>query len=323
MKKRHICILLASIAGGILYWIMSRNPTRENNSGAQANGENGKSDVKSLPTKVKETRDPSLLEKIRDFYEHADVPMNFYGRVIDQDGKGVEGATISFQSERAGVLMADGRVANNNEKGTTTSSADGSFSIKGAEGLTLRINLIEKEGYREGGLTARSFGYRGTPEIHNADAAKPVDFLIVSNSSPKTKIVYNKEIPFSWNRGAVDFLIPGVGKFVITPTRSKSPDQIRNFDWHVDVVMDNAELAKIEQGGAKIAPQDGYQKSFQYGSNQGGPKWAGAIQDHYAFKTTSGLYGIVNFYLVAERPDGEQQGSLEVRINESGARNLD
>jgi hypothetical protein len=87
--------------------------------------------------------------------------------------------------------------------------------------------------------------------------------------------------------------------------------------------MDGAELQEIEMGQAKIAPKEGYQTSFKYGSNKGNLQWAGGIQQHYAFRTKSGLFGFLNFDLATDREDGAQSTTLEVRLNESGSRNLD
>ena len=117
--------------------------------------------------------------------------------------------------------------------------------------------------------------------------------------------------------------IPNVGKFILLPTRSREPGQIRGFEWSVEVSMDQAELVKIQKGGAGLAPETGYQRSFHYGSAAGNQKWTGAIQERYAFRTRSGLYGLINFHLAGGNPDGELQGSLEVRLNDGGSRNLD
>ena len=87
--------------------------------------------------------------------------------------------------------------------------------------------------------------------------------------------------------------------------------------------MDGAELVEIEIGQAKIAPIDGYQKSFKYGSKKEDLKWGGAVRRHYAFRTNRDLYGFIDLMLRVNREDGSQSTSLEVRINETGSRSLD
>jgi hypothetical protein len=82
-------------------------------------------------------------------------------------------------------------------------------------------------------------------------------------------------------------------------------------------------LVEIEIGHAKIAPKEGYQKSFKYGSKKNDIRWGGAVRRHYAFRTNSGLYGFIDLMFRANREDRAQSTDLEVRLNESGSRNLD
>lgn len=326
MNKKYLYGILVLLIGLGLVWNTCRqaneNETQES-AEKEVNPSSTTDDSKNQADKIRNNQIQTRAEKIRDFLKDADVQINFYGRVIDQEGVGVQGATINYQLERAGKLMAAGDIVNNNEKATCLSTEDGFFSIQGAKGLTLTILSIEKEGYRDGKQNLNSFGYRGTPDLHNADLKKPVDFLLISNNIPKTKKLYNKDLTFSWNQGPVEVPIPNVGKIKILPERDWKPDQLEGFDWQVEISMDGAELVEIEIGQAKIAPIDGYQKSFKYGSKKDDLKWGGAVRRHYAFRTNSGLYGFIDLMLRANREDGSQSTTLEVRLNESGSRSLD
>jgi len=326
MKNRYFYALLGLIIGLAIVWKTCRRADQtetQDSARKEVNSESTIDDSKNQADKIDNNQIQTRAEKIRDFLKDADAQINFYGRVIDQEGVGVQGATINYQLERAGKLMADGSIANNNQKARCLSANDGLFSIQGAKGLTLTILSIEKEGYRDGKQNVRSFGYRGTPNLHHADLKTPVDFLLIRNNIPKTKKLYDKRLTFSWNQGPVDIPIPSVGKITISPKRDWKPGQLRDFDWQVEISIDGADLLEIEMGQAKIAPKEGYQKSFKYGSNKGDLQWAGGIQQHYAFRTKSGLFGFLNFDLATDREDGAQSTTLEVRLNESGSRNLD
>jgi hypothetical protein len=326
MKNRMFFALVLLLAGMALVWNMC-NPANQNDAKDSVEKKNDSKfttdNLKNQAKKIGNNQIQTRAEKIRDFLKDADSQISFYGRVIDQEGVGVQGATINYQLERAGKLMADGSIVNNNQKAECISSNDGLFSVQGAKGLTLTILSIEKEGYRDGKQNLNSFGYRGTPDLHNADLKKPVDFLLISNNIPKTKKLYNKDLTFSWNQGPVEIPIPSVGKIKILPDRDWKPDQIEGFDWKVEISMDGAELVEIEIGQAKIAPEGGYQKSFKYGSKKEDLQWGGAVRRHYAFRTKSGLYGFIDLMLRANREDGNQSTTLEVRLNESGSRILD
>lgn len=313
-KKYFLGVLLVACII-ITIWISSHSQRKE--------GYKRENIESSSPTPEHESRQAAFREKIRDFYRGADADISFYGRVIDEKGKGVDDAMVSYQLERSGILMADGKVTNNNEKDTTSSSSDGTFSVTGRKGLVLTVLGIEKEGYRYVGRSTNSFGYRGTPEPHQADAAAPVDFLIVSNEASKTKILYHDFPKFSWNQGLVKIDIPSVGALTLLPTREKQPNQIRGFDWHLTVSMENAEMVHLGMEDAPLAPEIGYKKSFEYGGSREDVPWTGVLRQRYAFKTRAGLFGVIDLEVVARRSDGTQQGLLEVRINETGSRNLD
>jgi hypothetical protein len=326
MNKKYLYALLVLLVVLALLWNKCRrvdqNETQDS-ARKEVNLESTIDDSKNPTNKAGSKQPLTRLEKIRDFLKDADAQIDFYGRVIDQEGVGVQGATINYQLERAGKLMAAGDIVNNNEKATCLSTEDGFFSIQEAKGLTLTILSIEKEGYRDGKQNLNSFGYRGTPELHNADLTTPVNFLLISNNIPKTKKLLDKLLTFSWNQGPVEIPIPSVGKIKILPERNWTSGQLRLFDWQVEISMDGAELVEIEMGQAKIAPVDGYQKSYKYGSKKEDLQWVGAVRRHYAFRTTGGLYGFINFDLSPDREVEDQSTSLEVRLNESGSRNID
>ena len=87
--------------------------------------------------------------------------------------------------------------------------------------------------------------------------------------------------------------------------------------------MDNVELVSLDDDSAEIAPNEGYQSSFEYGALKGDVKWRGGVQSRYAFKTSEGLYRSIRFNLHPEREDLKVNGSLDVRLNETGSKNLD
>lgn len=270
-------------------------------------------------------REPrSRLEEIRNFFQHADIRMEFYGKVVDENGQGMPDVTIHYTIQKAGNYLESGMIENTDEKKRIQSSADGTFEIKGAKGLTLAVGPFEKVGYRDGLRDPRSFGFKGTPELHQANSREPITFVIISSDIPKTKQTCNKTLEFAWNQGEVRIpLGKKLGDFVLVPTRLKSQDELRDFDWNIKVSMDRAELASLGEYYAPIAPDAGYQSSFEYGARKGDSKWRGGLQATYAFKTAEGLFGPIRFTLYPEREDFVVNGSLDVRLNESGSRNLD
>jgi len=315
MKYKSLYVTLGILIVAAVFWKSCRNEEPANRAAPE----------RGMPQRQRTNQEPkSRLEEIRDFFRHADTRMDFFGRVIDQDGQGVKGVTIQYTIGKSGNYLESGVLKNTDEIKISQSNTDGGFEIKGAKGLTLSIGPLEKIGYRDGSRNPRSFGFKGTPELHYADPKKPVEFVIVRSDVPSTKEIYQKRLRFAWNQGEVKISFGNkLGDFVIVPIRVWNPGDLRDFDWSVKVSMDRAELVSLEEYYAAIAPSGGYQRSYEYGARKGDPKWHGGLQAGYAFKTTDGLYGLIRLQVYPEREDFEVNGSLNVRINETGSRNLD
>ena len=265
---------------------------------------------------------PKRSKEIREYVERGNVSIKFYGKVIDERGSGLEGVSIGYRIQRGEALL--GAVKVHSDLGTVMSGANGMFEISKRNGSSLALGPFEKDGYRDAQHNGRSFGYMGTPEPHKPDNQKPVEFVMVKDGTSRTKEIYQKRLRFAWNQG--DVRIPlgkNLGDFVLTPTRVKKDAELRSFDWNIKVSMDRAELASLGEHYAPIAPDTGYHSSFEYGTVKGDDKRPGGASKTYAFKTTDGLYGLVRISVYPDREDFVVNGSLNVRLNESGSRNLD
>lgn len=264
----------------------------------------------------------SRLEEINRYVQRGNVPITFYGRVIDEHGAGLDGVTVGYRIQRGEALLEAVKV--HADRGTVVSGDDGMFEISKRKGSSLEVGPFVKSGYRDAQRDVRSFGYMGSTEPYEPDAHKPVLFVMAKEGTPRTKDLGHKTLKFAWNQGEIRIpLGKKLGDFVLVPTRVKSQDELRNFDWNIKVSMESAELASLGEYYLPIAPDAGYQSVFEYGARKGDSKWHGGLQATYAFKTAEGLFGLIRFTLYPERDDFVVNGSLDVHLNESGSRNLD
>ena len=121
MNNKYLYALLVLLIGLALVWNTSRRADQnetQHSAGIAVNSESTTDDLKNQADKIDNNQIQTRAEKIRDFLKDADAQIDFYGRVIDPEGIGVQGATIHYQLERAGKLMAAGDIVNNNEKAT-------------------------------------------------------------------------------------------------------------------------------------------------------------------------------------------------------------
>ncbi len=312
MKKYPVLVILGVASSFVLWKSCTRPDSRVD-------------DVNSRTAPVPaETPQIPREKKIREILERGDTPIKFFGRVVDQDGRPLGGAIVRYKVQRAGNYLESGVIENTGKKGEIIAGANGRFEIQDVKGLTLAIGPLEKPLYRDGAKAPRSFGFNGTPQVHQPDTQNPVEFLMIRSDTPRTKEIYNETLEFSWNKG--DVRIPlgqKLGDFVLTPTRTRASEEVTDFDWNITVRMNGAQLVVLEETSADIAPDTGFQKEFTYHGTKGDKNWHGGVQARYAFTTQDGRYGFAKFVLYAERDDLQVNGALEIRLNETGSRSLD
>jgi hypothetical protein len=76
------------------------------------------------------------------------VPLKFYGRVVDANGKPIPGARIQWQIRTHNVLSLFGGNRNSTFTGATVTNVNGDFQIKGYTGNALWIMSIDKDDYK-------------------------------------------------------------------------------------------------------------------------------------------------------------------------------
>jgi hypothetical protein len=246
------------------------------------------------------------------------VPVDFYGRVVGPDGRGIGGAKVSYTHSITGHSLPWVGPARRN--GNCATGADGRFEIHGGPGFDLTIKKITKDGYRRAGRAERTFGYAGYPEPHHPDPARSVEFLMVPKDAPKPKTVFDRIIKFDWNGAEARFQLgENAGTLVLSAKRRVvKPHRFHpTYEWSVDMRLEGGGLRPCESRTV-LAPKDGYAKSLHFGSADGrnNSRW-------FVFRTDDGLYGKINLDISPDRDKTSPcQAMLEVSLNETGARNL-
>lgn len=265
----------------------------------------------------------SREEEARELLKAADVPIEFYGRMVDQDGAAMGDVLVSYSVSRPGELVNERLVRQVDEKATVRSGTDGRFTIR-SHGFLLSIEKMEKEGYEAAKEQVHSFSYSGSPRRHQPDAKAPVVLLMKNVAVLRPKTISDEVIKIAWNAGPVRIPVGVEGAaFVIVPKRDRPPGAVRGFDWSADISMEGGEISWIRPGGLAIAPRDGYQKSFQFRGGKNDVNWSGGVQKKFVFKTDSGLYGSVDLMLYVNHDDDGPGALIKVILNHTGARNLE
>lgn len=131
------------------------------------------------------------VEQVHAIITAANVPINFWGKVVDQNEKPLLGVRISF-FVRKGVELAPGIPSAKQEKYVTETDASGRFQLTGVRGDAISIDSMVKEGYELSPKVLKSFAYTRAPEIFTPDANNPVVYTMLQRSKPEPLVHYDK-----------------------------------------------------------------------------------------------------------------------------------
>jgi hypothetical protein len=144
----------------------------------------------------------SKKEAIREFNENTKrdvryewkIPIRFYGKVVDQYGEPVAGASVHLQWVN---LQGERGV----EETHVVTDAEGLFSLEGVRGKRLLVLRIEKNGYYDANANENQTGFEfanPAEEIfYEPDASNPVVFMMRKKGESQPLIVKSVELKLS------------------------------------------------------------------------------------------------------------------------------
>lgn len=253
------------------------------------------------------------------------TPIEFYGEVVDQDGRPVEGAI-------ADVIWTDVSAKGSSEM-QVTSDASGLFSITGirGKGMTVQVNKV---GYYRQISDARSaFEYAGfwEPSYHIPDSANPVIFRLrkmgegaaLMRNGPNLLGLMPGGDPsfFDLERGRKS---KGRRDFAVRLTRGeKNGDQ--KFDWGVtfESVGAGSGLQESKEEFMTEAPESGYQPSWTFSQKADDKNYQRELQTKFFVKTASGQFARIEVWILPEYNDAAAMTLVSYLNLKPGDRNLE
>jgi hypothetical protein len=254
--------------------------------------------------------------------EAANVPVEFQGKVVDENDLPVVGAAVKYRikSVHQGSGPRDGRTAAVEK--VVLSGGDGGFSIKGERGVLLTVLDISKEGYAFPADGRKDFGYAGFPEIHDSKRAAPVSFALVSRSSADAVEAKSMEITMPWNGRPTRFSMetgerdPSGG--LILECRRTGRTGV--FDWSVRVSVEGGGVLEVGEDSNLLAPEEGYLEALEVGYEKDAKPWRFG-RDVSVFYRRGGEYGRLRLQLCADAGEGEVGAYVDRYRNKKGGRN--
>ena len=261
------------------------------------------------------------------------VPIDFWGRLLDQSGGPIAGGTVQARVRQWGTVPGLATLSDA-DKYTVESGADGIFHITGVTGDVLAIETIQKEGYVLSAKADRSFNYLNR-DSYLPDEQNPYVFRMwkLAASEPLKTIHTSKLIPYDgrpvWIDLAAGRILEGntsQGDLKITLERSPLEIAVNRrepFDWHATITASAGGVVTSTDEFMYLAPTVGYKESLQISMPRTATNWTAIKQVPLYVKGRNGqLYGRATLEFRADYSGPTTGFTIDAAINLNGSPNL-
>jgi hypothetical protein len=246
------------------------------------------------------------------------TPIEFYGKVVDQNNAPVDGALVDLSWSPLGGRPNESKL---------TTGADGSFLFSGVQGKGLTVTVY-KENHVGRPKSRASFEYAAFFDsyFHVPDPADPVVFQLWKLIAPEPMYAWALASdltvdgkPHSFNvrmgqAGGGDVI------FTVTRTNQSKPDI---FDCTLTIQAGaGGGLAETKDDPMFTAPEGGYMPSITIAQTYGPPEYPGSQKLRFYLRTPDNKYAAITAE-VAQHNGPSAQVQMEIYFNPSGGRNLE
>jgi hypothetical protein len=253
------------------------------------------------------------------------TPIEFYGKVVDENSNAVAAAKISFH-------WVEFPAEDGNRNTNTESDVEGLFSLRGQRGPDLSVS-VSKEGYYAAHRGEQGFKYGpfGNPDF-SPNPQNPVIFTL--RKKGKGEPLIQSEFPPGMGQIAqlrgdgtpaeIDLfnsqkVSEGNGQLRLELFRGQAEKTSPRFDWKCRLSVPGGGLVETDQEFAFEAPQTGYEASLVIDMPATNQTWCDDLTRKYYVQLPGGRYGRIDFYLLADNG----VFTIKSAINPNGSRNLE
>jgi len=257
------------------------------------------------------------------------MPIDFYGRAADQEGKALPGVQIKYSPTNGEPTSGEERMV--------VSDADGSFHIGNLHGISLLV-MSFKDGYIpvSNSPTMGRYNYVDytRPDFYVADPDHPVVFQFKKLPPAEPMYSWMGYLPLM-DSGAISYLDPKTGQTSTTPSDGDMAISMKLVDTPVppsdsphSKFMPMVQLKFwFQKGGGFMNPTDSYAApETGYQSTYTAPlEPPQDIRTWVVFETPTGRYGSLHLSGSVKTPDRdfpEQPLLFSIEYNPSGSRVL-
>jgi hypothetical protein len=267
----------------------------------------------------------TLSNLTQPYWEQVHRPIEFYGKVVDENEQPVEGADVEFGWTH---FQPDSYTKTN-----VKSDSGGFFSLSAATGATLSVHVQKPGYYLAKTLNTNSFNYSPslTAQPFQPDARNPVLFHI-RKRGPGTDLVTSQygvkqklgvEVPVDGTPVSVDLMTGRVGEggqLQIAQTKPERSGVSGAKEWSFQMAVPDGGFVEENDEFPFEAPEGGYRPIVQLVFKAGTTNWMTNFKKSYYI-----AFGKPRRYgrLMVETGIGMAGARLEYAINPDGSRYLE
>jgi len=319
-----VLVLICLVAAfGMLYLLQkhqhdARQATREKSQAMSGTGSGvGKPNLTS-------GRPESPAEKVAhltQLMKMEESPIDFYGRVVDENGRAIQGAEVDYVIRGVGTY-ADTPAPGSTQNGMLISDSLGSVNLLGKRGVGLTISTIKKEGYKSPPYVALSFTFNFRSSKRTS-IENPALLMVVKNGIPGAYMVYEKTFKVSMAGLPFDLIVPDADiTFHVIMNSYKRPSDRRDYRWSSSISMTGGKFQQIAGEIPSLAPIDGYVEKMEFSYPSLTERWQSGVRLQGVYRTDAGKYGNFSIQVAAEDATDVSLGAGRVFFNPSGNRNI-
>ena len=283
-------------------------------------------EIDLAPGRVREHQEVQRNQRLEEFFG---APVNFFGKVVDQNGNPVSGAKTFYNVSTASLSGSPAL------KGPDTNEY-GAFEITGERGPSLSVSVDHPDFYKTGTSHQRfAYAHAGPtsePPSILPSKSNPAIFVLQKKGEP-TELIHHSRIvarlPIDGSSIMINLRTGTEGEgseAIILSVRSEIDtlplNEFHPFKWSVTIGVPGGGLIERTDALNFEAPLDGYAPQIEIAmpAALSGDRWSSSAQRDYFVRFASGQHG-----RIAINVSGEKGRCIaEAFLNpEPGNRNLE
>ena len=270
------------------------------------------------------------LEELRANLEERNVPISFYGKVVDQNSNEISDAQVILHVIQP-RFDATKIVTDNVPRFERVTDSKGHFNLNDTTGNSLTIESITKDGYRLSSKTKTIYGYGDVAKPHHPDPQNPV-IIRMWKLGELGKTISRRifwDIASDGQPCTIDLVADKKsngentsGDLVVKLTRPPNIKPHDRYPWTIELSAVNGGLVETQAEFLYSAPEAGYQPTIMIQMNPESSDWTSVLKKDFYISSRSGsVFGALHLTV---RPNyGEASAiQIEATLNPNGSRNL-